>query len=177
MARKSTMGGWIALILFVLIPIGIPITIGARRAIIAWNISRHFEPTTGVITDSRTDAQFWESFDESGGTTTHARYLPDIRFRYVVDGIEHATGTYSHPAGVASSVSVDRQRVAEIVAGYAVGTSHPAWYDPRDPAVAYLYLDSPWGGIWTITKTLIIAAIIYAGLVVGLILIQRQRSR
>ncbi|MCC6358578.1 MAG: DUF3592 domain-containing protein [Phycisphaerales bacterium] len=177
MARKTAIGGWIALILFVLIPIGIPITIGARRAIIAWNIARNFEPTTAVITVSRTDVRISEAPDDSGGTQINSSYYPDIQFRYAIDGVEHETGTYAHPASVAVSIRGSRQRVDEIVAGYPTGTSHPAWYDPRDPAVAYLYLDSPWGGIWTIAKTLIIAAIIYAGLVVALILIQRQRSR
>ncbi len=171
------MGGWIALILFVLIPIGIPITIGARRAIIAWNITRNSKPITGIITASRVDAEFWEALDGSGGTTTYARYRPDIRFRYAIGGVEHETGTYAHPLSVEPTVRVDRERVEKIVDECAVGTVHAAWYDARDPAVAYLYLDSPRGGIWTIAKTLTIAGIIYCGLVVALILIQRQRSR
>jgi hypothetical protein len=41
--------------------------------------------------------------------------------------------------------------------------------------VAYLYLDSPLGGLWTIAKTLLIAGVIYVGLVVAVILLQRQR--
>lgn len=169
------MGGWIALILFVGVPVAIPIVFGARRAIVAWRISRTFQLTEGVILSSHARLHVWETPTSEGGTQTNATWYPEVQFRYRVAGVEHDTGTYAHPAGVSSALRASEERVKAVVAAFAEGQTYPAWYDPRNPAVAYLHLESPWGGIWTIVKTLIVVALVYAGLVIGLILIQRQR--
>lgn len=169
MARKKIdWGGVIALFLFVGIPIGIPTVIGARRAIIAWSVRNQFEPVEATILSSKAELEVIHHRDDPDVFLHH----PIVRFEYSVAGVTHDTGVYAHPA---AGVSVIEEDVNEIVARYSPGATHAAWYDPDDPAMAYLHLDSPWGGIWTIGKTLIIAALIYGGIIAAVVLIQRQR--
>jgi hypothetical protein len=168
------MGGWIALILFVIIPIGIPIVVGARRSIIAWSIARNFRPVEGTVISGELRTEVSEEHESEGGIRSHYSYHPEIRFRYSVDGVEHDSGTYAHPASISARTHVDRDRVERIVARFAAGTTHPAWYDPRRPEVAYLFLDSPRGGLWTIAKTIIIAALIIGGVMFAGVMLSRR---
>jgi hypothetical protein len=168
------LGGWAALIIFVIIPIGIPVTIGARRVIVAWAISRHFKPVEGTVISSERTTEISEFHSDGGDLKTFYSYSPEVRFRYSVGGVEYDSGTYAHPATVSASLRIDQDRVDEIVTRYPVGGTFPAWYDPREPEVAYFYLDSPRGGLWTIAKTLLIAGAVFLGvMVVGVILSRR----
>lgn len=167
-------GGWAALIIFVIIPIGIPVTIGARRAFIAWGISRHFKPIEGTVISSERTTEIFEHHLEGGGIDTTYSYYPEVRFRYSVGGVEYDSGTYAHPATVSASLRTSQDRVEEIVARYPVGGTFPAWYDPREPMVAYFYLDSPRGGLWTIGKTLLIAGAVILGVIVVAVMLSRR---
>ncbi len=175
MKRKHSVGGWLALILFVVIPLGIPIVIGARRTIIACSIAARFQPTQGEILVSRAELRVSESHDSSGGVQTHAAWYPDVQFRYRAQGREYVSGVYAHPSGVSIALRASEQGVKTLVEGFKPGQTYPAWFDPETPEIAYLHLDSPWGGVWTITKTLIIGALVYGAIVAGAIVLRRQR--
>lgn len=135
------MGGWIALILFVIIPVGVPIVIGARRSIIAWSIAHHFRPVEGTIISSDLGTEVTEVDESEGGRQSYTSYHPEIRFGYAVDGVEYDSGAYAQAASLGVHTTGNQKRVEQIVALFPAGSTHPAWYDPRTPEVAYLYLD------------------------------------
>lgn len=167
------MGGWIALLLFVVVPISIPVVIGARRAIIAWSVMRHFQPVEAVVLSSATRLLIVDNSNDPEAQIV-AVHFPEVRFRYSVAGVEYEPGEYAHPAAQGAGVRGGEQEVARIVARFPAGSKIRAWYDPANPRVAYAYLDPPWRGLWTIGKTLLIAAAVIVGVIAVAVLLQRR---
>jgi hypothetical protein len=67
------------------------------------------------------------------GTRTHSGYVPDVSYRYVVDGVPYVGSQYNRVPTLESSRAV-KQRLRGIVPG----TTVTAWYDPSNPSASVL---------------------------------------
>jgi hypothetical protein len=79
-----------------------------------------------------------QAWPATTGTVTHsavadADSIPDIRFRYAVDGVDHE-GTYAFPAGTQPS----QELTATYLAKYPPGALVAVHYDPAQPERATL---------------------------------------
>lgn len=85
-----------------------------------------FHPVQALVLSSRIEGHSTPRY----GTT----YWAMITYRYQVDGRTYTSSQLQ----VQGSESGDRAEAAEIVARYPAETSVEAWYDPADPADAFL---------------------------------------
>ena len=79
--------------------------------------------------------QIFESEQRAGSPRATPSYQPLFAVRYAVDGV----ATYS--AGYASPSALNFNSTAaarSIFARFALGSSHPCWYDPQDPKTVLL---------------------------------------
>lgn len=116
---------------------GVPLfftVLGGKRVYKLWTVRNRFVETEGTITSSKVDIEFRE--DEDGTTTSF--YSPEIRFRHEVDGRTHETGSFAHKWS--RPQMSDRAEVEILVDHYLPGETKLVWYNPEDPAEAYLYL-------------------------------------
>ena len=65
----APMGDWIGLILFVIVPVSIPVAIGTRRALVAWKLQRRLRYVEGTTLSSRVRHDATESTDEGGASS------------------------------------------------------------------------------------------------------------
>lgn len=99
-----------------------------------------FVPTTATITQG-------EIALRPGSGRIH---VPVLRFRYYVAAEGAATGARElreggHYRMVETGLDADGAR--EILARFAPGTTHPAWYDPASPQDAVLYRGIGFGSV------------------------------
>lgn len=112
--------------------------------VLPWQINHRYRETTCLVIGKRVDRRMADFSPQ-----THA-YTPVIHIEYQVDGVNHRTWTYEHPAANWTiGVSGNEEYADEVFNKFAVGTSYPCWYDPEDPAEAvlvrgYRHLGSLW---------------------------------
>jgi len=89
-----------------------------------WQVRTTFRPTTATILHSAVAE--WPGARDRGAL--------DIRFAYVVEGVERTTGRF----GIAEVPERSQDEARRRAEAFPVGSQHPAWYDPEDPSVAVL---------------------------------------
>lgn len=69
-----------------------------------------------------------------GGSAIKEMYFPDVQYEYVVDGI-----TYQSNRFWSEKMQINKaDKIQALVAQYPVGTQVTVYYDPNNPADAFL---------------------------------------
>jgi hypothetical protein len=128
MRSTAARGALIAIgLMFTLIP-AIFLTVGGGMA-----LSQHRRIVAGLPVEATIDRS--EVLARSGtGRNRRASYTPSIAYRYSVQGREYTSQT-AMPLEFSSS---NRSWAAAIVASYPAGAKATAYYNPTDPADAFL---------------------------------------
>jgi hypothetical protein len=85
-------------------------------------------------------------------------YAPDVRYRFMLDGVEHE-GTYVQMDAGSNTSEAD---VTEWVARYPVGATLPALCDPKKPKHSVLELDDDGSGLITLAMGAAPAFVLFA---------------
>ena len=62
-------------------------------------------------------------------------YKPLFAVRYPVDGVETFSAGYATSSALSFNTRAD---TGSVFARFAIGTTHPCWYDPQDPRTVLL---------------------------------------
>ena len=96
-----------------------------------WRAYSDYRETSCAVFGSETDS--FESRSRSGDQ--EPSYKPVFAVRYLVDGVE----TFSTGYTTISAFNFNsRAGVGSVFERFAIGTTHPCWYDPQDPRTVVL---------------------------------------
>ncbi len=98
----------------------------------------------GTITSSRYESETGTTRDADGYDITSTTFMPVVAYRYTVQGQEYP-GT--RVARVVEWTG-DAQRVKACIDRYPPGARVEVFYDPADPATAYLETRTSGGGVF-----------------------------
>lgn len=100
-----------------------------------------YEPVTAQVRNTELETANPGTHEKGDpGNTGRGQYAPVITYEYTVDG-ETYTNDNLYP-GPGTAGSSDRSEQEEILNNYQEGETVEAYYDPDDPAVAFLEKES-----------------------------------
>jgi Protein of unknown function (DUF3592) len=98
-----------------------------------WRIYSDYRETRCTVFGSEIDA--FESRSRSRDRERSESFKPVFAVRYQVDGVETFSTGYTTPSAVNFN---SRAGAGSVFERFAIGTSHPCWYDPQDPRTVLL---------------------------------------
>jgi hypothetical protein len=114
-----------------------------------WRAAREYRESTCTILDHGVDA----ATSDAGKTRRTPTYAARFAVRYAADGASVVSSGYGTPSRLRSGSAGS---VADAISRFAVGSTHPCWYDPVEPRT--VLLDTSPGALYPFAALPLLAA-------------------
>ena len=98
-----------------------------------WRVYNDYRETRCTVFGS--EIVSFEHRSRSGDRERSESFRPVFALRYMVDGVETFSTGYTTPSAINFN---SRAGAGSVFDRFAIGTTHPCWYDPQDPKTVVL---------------------------------------